>query len=107
MKKVAKKYNSYKYIQFNSKIVGAHWHEEKCKWKLQIQRGEDEKDIFEDEVDVFLNAGGILKLVPEIDMANLVNGNGLQFLDYSLSKASYCILQDGIIHTTTRTKLSL
>jgi len=63
MKTVADKYNSYKYILFNHKVVGAHWHEESAKWKLQIQKGDEEANIIEDEVDLFLNAGGILKYI--------------------------------------------
>jgi len=60
---VADKYNSRKYIRFSHKVVGAHWHEDSAKWKLQIQKGDDEKNIVEEEFDLFINAGGILKYI--------------------------------------------
>ena len=63
LKTVAEKYNSYKYIRFGHKVVGAHWHEESAKWRLQVQKGDEDANIMEDEVDVFLNAGGILKYI--------------------------------------------
>lgn len=58
---VAEKYGSYKYIKFEHRVVGALWHEDTAKWKLQIQKGENGEDLMEDEADVFINAGGILK----------------------------------------------
>ena len=64
MKTVAEKYCSYKYIKFERLVVGALWHEDTAKWKLEIQRGENAEDLLEDEVDVFISAGGILKYFP-------------------------------------------
>ena len=64
MKMVAEKYGSYKYIKFEHRVVGALWHEDTAKWKLQIRKEENEDDLLEDEVDVFINAGGILKYFP-------------------------------------------
>ena len=63
MKMVAEKYGSYKYIKFEHRVAGALWHEDTAKWTLQVQRGDNQDDFLEDEVDVFINAGGILKYV--------------------------------------------
>jgi len=63
MKMVAEKYGSYKYIKFEHRVAGALWHEDTAKWKLQVQRGDNQDDFLEDEVDLFINAGGILKYV--------------------------------------------
>ena len=64
MKMVAEKYGSYKYIKLEHRVVGALWHEDTAKCKLQIQKEENSEDLLEDEVDVFINAGGILKYFP-------------------------------------------
>ena len=84
MTMVAKKYGSDKYIKFEHRVVGALWHADTAKWKLQIRRGENEDDLLEDEVDVFINAGGLLKYFPpllEMWVLTEVIGNGLIFLD--------------------------
>jgi len=58
MKKTASKYKADQYMKFSHEIKSAIWNEADAKWKLKIQHG---SEIFEDECDVFINAGGVLK----------------------------------------------
>lgn len=58
LKKTAKKYDVEKYIRFQHSIQQARWDEDKGKWRLTVQAGEQ---VFEDKCDVFVNAGGVLK----------------------------------------------
>ncbi|KAJ5107515.1 hypothetical protein N7456_004190 [Penicillium angulare] len=58
MQDVAKKYECNKYIKYRHSIKAAIWNETKAKWELQVQVGDG--TVFHDDVDVFINAGGIL-----------------------------------------------
>ena len=59
MHDVAEKYECKRYIKLQHSIQGARWNEESAKWELQVKDGEGK--IFRDDVDVFINAGGVLK----------------------------------------------
>ncbi|KAL4876146.1 hypothetical protein BJY04DRAFT_231971 [Aspergillus karnatakaensis] len=58
MRGVADKYECNQYIRYQHTIKSAIWSEEKAKWELQVQQSNGA--IFKDEVDVFINAGGVL-----------------------------------------------
>ena len=58
MKKTVKKYDLEKHIKYKHSIEYARWNEDEGKWKLRVQHGQK---VFDDECDVFINAGGVLK----------------------------------------------
>lgn len=58
---VADKYDCNKYIKYQHTIKSAIWNEDTAKWEIQVKRANG--SMLEDEVDVFINAGGVLKLV--------------------------------------------
>ncbi|KPI35782.1 putative sterigmatocystin biosynthesis monooxygenase stcW [Cyphellophora attinorum] len=58
MHEVAAKYDCMKYVKLQHSIQGARWNESKSKWDLTV-KGSDGSS-FPDEVDVFINAGGVL-----------------------------------------------
>lgn len=59
MHDVADKYDCNKYIKLRHSIQSATWDEANAKWVLRVQ--DSEGKLFSDEVDVFINAGGVLK----------------------------------------------
>lgn len=59
MHDVADKFDCKQYIKLQHSIQGAIWNETKGKWELQVKDGQG--NVFSDEVDVFINAGGVLK----------------------------------------------
>jgi cation diffusion facilitator CzcD-associated flavoprotein CzcO len=61
MHKVADKYDCNKYIKYQHTIKSAIWNEEKAKWEIEVENAD--RIVFKDEVDVFVNASGVLKLV--------------------------------------------
>jgi cation diffusion facilitator CzcD-associated flavoprotein CzcO len=58
MHDVADKYECKQYIRFRHTIRSAVWEEDKGKWVLEVENSEGR---LRDEVDVFVNAGGVLK----------------------------------------------
>jgi len=58
MKKTAQKYDVAKYIKYRHSIKSARWNKDEGKWKIKVQDGQR---VFDDECDVFINAGGVLK----------------------------------------------
>ncbi|KAL3481293.1 hypothetical protein BJX99DRAFT_271239 [Aspergillus californicus] len=58
MHNVADQYDCHQYIKYRHTIKSAVWNEAKAKWGLQVETGDG--TIIEDEVDVFINAGGVL-----------------------------------------------
>lgn len=59
MHDVANKYDCNKFIKYQHSIKAAIWNEDKAKWEIKVQRGDGA--VFQDDVDVFINAGGVLK----------------------------------------------
>lgn len=59
MHDVADKFDCNKYIKYRHSIKAAVWNEDKSKWEIQVQNGDGV--VFQDDVDVFINAGGVLK----------------------------------------------
>lgn len=59
MHSVADKYDCKKYVKLQHSIQGARWNESKAKWDLEVKGPEGK--VFSDEVDVFINASGVLK----------------------------------------------
>ncbi len=59
MHHVADKYDCKRYIKLKHSIQGAMWSEETAKWELEVKDGESK--VCRDNVDVFINAGGVLK----------------------------------------------
>jgi cation diffusion facilitator CzcD-associated flavoprotein CzcO len=55
---VTKKYHVGKYMKFSHEIKKATWDEAAGKWKLIVKHG---GRTFEDDCDIFINAGGVLK----------------------------------------------
>ncbi|KAJ5772464.1 hypothetical protein N7520_002993 [Penicillium odoratum] len=58
MHDVADKYDCNKFIKYRHSIKAAVWNEDKAKWEIQVQNGDGA--VFQDDVDVFINAGGVL-----------------------------------------------
>lgn len=59
MHEVADKYDSRRYIRLGHSIQRAMWNEETSKWDLTVK--DSGGRVFIDHVDVFINAGGVLK----------------------------------------------
>jgi cation diffusion facilitator CzcD-associated flavoprotein CzcO len=55
---VAAKYDCNRYIKYNHSVKSAVWSESKGHWQIQV---DNQGKIVHDEVDVFINAGGVLK----------------------------------------------
>jgi len=62
MHSVADQYDCNKYIKYNHSIKSAVWDESKAKWQVTIEKS-PQRLTFVDEVDIFINAGGVLKYV--------------------------------------------
>ncbi len=62
---VADRYDCKKYIRYQHTIKSAIWNEDRAKWELKVEK--DYGCILEDEVDVFINAGGVLKYVRPLE----------------------------------------
>ncbi|OAL46300.1 FAD/NAD(P)-binding domain-containing protein [Pyrenochaeta sp. DS3sAY3a] len=58
MHDVANKYDCNRYIKYKHSVKSAVWNEAKGKWEVDVQNGDGA--IVHDEVDVFINAGGVL-----------------------------------------------
>lgn len=58
---VADKYDCNKFIKYQHTIKSAIWNESKGKWNIKVEKAGSV--IIDDEVDVFINAGGVLKLI--------------------------------------------
>lgn len=56
---VAKKYDLYQHIQFDSKVTNAVWDEKNAQWRLLVSSSTNTNG-FPVSADVFVNAGGIL-----------------------------------------------
>lgn len=59
---VSDQYDCNRFIKYRHSVKSAVWNELKGKWEMKIQNGDGA--IIDDEVDVFINAGGVLKYVP-------------------------------------------
>jgi cation diffusion facilitator CzcD-associated flavoprotein CzcO len=59
MHDVADKYDCNRYIKYKHSVKSANWNESKGKWDIQVENSSGA--IMHDEVDVFINAGGVLK----------------------------------------------
>jgi len=59
LKRTSSKYNADRYMKFGHEIKSAIWNESEAKWSLKVQNSNGH--VFEDECDVFINAGGVLK----------------------------------------------
>jgi cation diffusion facilitator CzcD-associated flavoprotein CzcO len=59
MHDTADKYDCNRFFKYNHNVKSAVWSEQKSKWDLKVDSGDG--TIIDDEVDVFVNAGGILK----------------------------------------------
>ncbi|KAL3442851.1 hypothetical protein BJX65DRAFT_312463 [Aspergillus insuetus] len=55
---VADRYDCNRYIKYQHAIKGAVWDEEDAKWEISVQSPDG--TVFQDRVDVFINAGGVL-----------------------------------------------
>ena len=56
---VSDQYDCNRFIKYRHSVKSAIWNEQKGKWEMKIQNGDGA--IIDDEVDVFINAGGVLK----------------------------------------------
>lgn len=59
MHEVVEKYDCQQYVKLEHSIEAARWSEPKSKWELTVRKPNGL--TFLDEVDVFINAGGVLK----------------------------------------------
>lgn len=66
---VTKKYHVHEYMKFSYEIKSATWDDAAGKWKLVVKHA---GQTFQDECDVFINAGGVLKRVSRIIGVELV-----------------------------------
>jgi cation diffusion facilitator CzcD-associated flavoprotein CzcO len=58
---VARKYEIYPFISFQSRVVAARWDEEAAKWFIDIEDSSSgSASVATVEADVFVNCGGIL-----------------------------------------------
>ncbi|KAK1765315.1 hypothetical protein QBC33DRAFT_455591 [Phialemonium atrogriseum] len=73
---VAKTYDIYPFISFNSRVVSAKWHEERAKWQLEVASVLDDSKPETFEGDVFINAGGVLNDWKWPDIEGLGNFQG-------------------------------
>lgn len=55
---VADQYDCNRFIKYKHSVKSAVWSETKGKWEIKVQNG---AKTIDDEVDVFINAGGVLK----------------------------------------------
>lgn len=62
---VAGKYDLYRYIKLNHRVVGAEWDDSGGIWKIQVENL-NSGAIFDDWCHFMISASGILKLVPGI-----------------------------------------
>ena len=60
IKDTAQKYDAQRFMKFNHEIVSAVWNDATGKWLLKVRNG---ARVFDDECDMFVYAGGTLKLV--------------------------------------------
>jgi cation diffusion facilitator CzcD-associated flavoprotein CzcO len=58
VKEVAAKYDLETNIKYKSKLVAAAWNEDEARWHLKVNVEGHEID---DQCDVLVNAGGVLK----------------------------------------------
>lgn len=73
---MAKTYDIYPFISFNSRVVSAKWHEERAKWQLEVASVLDDSKPETFEGDVFINAGGVLNDWKWPDIEGLENFQG-------------------------------
>lgn len=59
MHEVVDKYDCRKYVKLQHSITRATWSDSEAKWALEVKEADGHE--FVDEVDVFINAGGVLK----------------------------------------------
>ncbi len=63
MKDVSTKYGCNDYMAYGHTVKSATWQEESAKWVITVKNKTEE---FTDTCDVLINAGGVLRCVPEI-----------------------------------------
>lgn len=64
-KGIVDKYNLLKYIKLRHRIDHAEWNDETSKWRIKITNLAD-NSTREEECDVFVNGGGILKYLANL-----------------------------------------
>ncbi|KAL3475204.1 hypothetical protein BJX99DRAFT_247726 [Aspergillus californicus] len=71
---VADKYACNQYIKYQHSVKSAIWNEGNAKWEIQVEKADG--TVLKDEVDVFINAGGVLNKWkwPNIDGINTFQG---------------------------------
>lgn len=94
MHDVADKYDCNKYIKYNHSIKAAVWNESNAKWEVTVEKSDG--ITFVDEVDIFINAGGVLKFViiagsclTQTNLTAPATGSGLTSRVSKHSRASY------------------
>ncbi|EIM91707.1 FAD/NAD-P-binding domain-containing protein [Stereum hirsutum FP-91666 SS1] len=55
---LAEKFDLLKYIHLEHEVIRAEWDGQAHRWRLQVRRAD--QTVFEDDCDVFINAGGVL-----------------------------------------------
>jgi len=58
MNNVTEKHKIRQFMQFGREIKSATWDEAQAKWRLRVEHS---GKFFDDECDIFINAGGVLK----------------------------------------------
>ncbi|KAF2498481.1 FAD/NAD(P)-binding domain-containing protein [Lophium mytilinum] len=48
------------FCKLNHRVVGAWWNEDLGEWKIEVQRGDNVDDTFEDTANILINATGVL-----------------------------------------------
>ncbi|KAJ5760458.1 hypothetical protein N7520_007614 [Penicillium odoratum] len=55
---VARKYNVYQYLRFQQQVQRAEWLNEEGKWKVTIEHVDGSKKVYEEKLDILINAIG-------------------------------------------------
>lgn len=102
LRDVVDKFDLMKYMKLSHKIIGAQWDNDRGVWDLQI------KNLvtgvtFTDTAEIFINGGGILKLVSSIQRCHsscsqraAATGNGLTPKGCTISRGYYATPLDMI-----------
>ncbi|KAJ5735284.1 uncharacterized protein N7483_000409 [Penicillium malachiteum] len=76
---VAKKYNVYQYIRFQQQVQRAEWLNEEGKWKVSIQHLDGSGKVYEEKLDILINAIGHFNAWKLPDYEGINNFKGALF----------------------------
>jgi cation diffusion facilitator CzcD-associated flavoprotein CzcO len=88
LEKVCKCFDLKKYMQFESKVLGAHWNEQAGKWTVQISQKQSDGSTseFEDTCDLLLQCTGVLSFPKLPNIPGLENFKGKVSSNYQIAE---------------------